>query len=195
MNANIIDPLVLFHEWLQQARACDLLEPTAMSLATVDADGWPSNRMVLLKEFDQRGFVFYTNTASAKARDLLANNKTALGFHWDPLRRQVRISGVSEAVTDAEADLYFATRSRMSQIGAWASRQSEVMTDSYALEKRIARYTAKFAVGKVPRPEFWSGYRVAPRQIEFWENRNFRLHERRCFVRVGDGWRIDKLYP
>ena len=195
MNANIIDPLVLFGEWLQQARACDLLEPTAMSLATVDADGWPSNRMVLLKEFDQRGFVFYTNTASAKARDLLVNNKTALGFHWDPLRRQVRISGVSEVVTDAEADLYFATRSRMSQIGAWASRQSEVMTDSYALEKRIARYTAKFAVGKVPRPDFWSGYRVAPRQIEFWENRNFRLHERRCFVRVGDGWRIDKLYP
>jgi pyridoxamine 5'-phosphate oxidase len=194
-SARDTDPLVLFREWLAEATQREPNDPTAMALATVGADGQPSARMVLLKGVDEQGFVFYTNLESQKAAELAANPRASLLFHWKSLRRQVRIEGTVTGVSDAEADAYFASRPRGAQIGAWASRQSRPLESRFALEKRVAEYTAKFGLGSVPRPAFWSGYRVTPERIEFWQDRPFRLHDRLLYTRVREGWRTDKLYP
>src|SRR5258708_2664740 len=189
------DPLALFHTWLKEASAGEPSNPNAMTLATVDAHGQPSVRMVLLKAADEDGFVFYTNHESQKARDLAVNPRAALLFHWKSTNRQVRVDGTASPVSEAEADAYFATRPRGAQIGAWASRQSRALESRFALEKHVAEYTAKFGLGKVPRPPFWSGYRVRPERIEFWQERPFRLHDRLVFHRSAQGWRMEKLYP
>jgi pyridoxamine 5'-phosphate oxidase len=166
-----------------------------MALATADETGLPDVRMVLLKEADDRGFVFYTNLDSAKGRQLAANPQAALLFHWKSLRRQVRVRGTVSAVSAEEADAYWATRARPAQLGAWASDQSQTLPDRLALEKRIAEVGLKFGLGKVPRPPHWSGFRVAPQVIEFWRDRPFRLHERLVFSREGDGWATRRLFP
>jgi pyridoxamine 5'-phosphate oxidase len=189
------DPFELFNEWLCEALAKEPNDANAMSLATADADGMPDVRMVLLKEADHRGFVFYSNLESAKGRQLAANPKAALLFHWKALRRQVRVRGTVSPVSDAEADAYWATRARPAQLGAWASDQSRPLTDRLALEKKIAEVGLKFGLGKVPRPPHWSGFRVTPQVIEFWRDRPFRLHERLVFARAGDGWTTRRLFP
>ncbi len=190
-------PFTLFADWLQDAEKSEPNDPNAMSLATVDETGMPNVRMVLLKDFDETGFVFYTNFESAKGREILGQGKVALNFHWKSLRRQVRIRGMVEAVSDEEADAYFASRARDSRIGAWASQQSRLLESRFALEKSIARFTAKYAVGPVPRPPYWSGFRVNPLSIEFWHDRPFRLHDRVVFKRgrVDDDWGTSRLYP
>jgi pyridoxamine 5'-phosphate oxidase len=191
------EPLRLFAAWFAEAKRAEPVNPDAMTLATVDADGLPNARMVLLKGFDERGFVFYTNLDSVKAHELADAPKAALTFYWKSLQRQVRLRGSVEPVLPQEADAYFATRSRMAQIGAWASKQSAALESRLAFEKAIARYTAKFAVGAVPRPSFWSGYRVVPREIEFWQERPFRLHDRIAFRRDKESasWVKTRLYP
>ena len=189
------DPIQLFNDWLNLAEEREPDLANAMTLATADGSGLPSARMVLLKDADERGFVFYTHTESRKADDIAANPRAVLVFHWKSLRRQVRISGTVEAVSDAEADAYFATRPRGAQIGAWASDQSRVIEGVLALEKRVARYAARFGIGKVPRPPYWSGYRVRPTEIEFWQDKPFRLHERILYDHTADGWRERRLYP
>lgn len=189
------DPFALFDAWLKEAVAKELNDANAMALATVDAEGLPDVRMVLLKDVDHQGFVFYTNLGSAKGRELEANPKAALLFHWKSLRRQVRVRGAVSRVTDAEADAYFATRARPAQLGAWASEQSRTLPDRLALEKRIAEMGLKFGLGKVTRPPHWSGFRVAPESIEFWRDRPFRLHERLVFDRAEGGWTTRRLYP
>lgn len=189
------DPMELFSEWLAEAVAKELNDPNGMALATADADGLPDVRMVLLKDAGPDGFVFYTNLESAKGRQLAANPKAALLFHWKSLRRQVRVRGTVSAVTDAEADAYFATRARASQIGAWASDQSRPLPDRLALEKRVAEVGLKFGLSKVPRPPHWSGFRLTPYSIEFWRDRPFRLHERLVFERAEGGWTTQRLFP
>jgi len=189
------EPFRLFGEWLEDATKSELNDPNGVCLATVDQDGMPDARMVLLKGFDEAGFVFYTNFESAKGREILSSMKAAMCFHWKSLRRQVRIRGNVEIVTDAEADAYFAIRPRGSRIGAWASRQSRPLESRFALEKAVADYTAKHLIGEIPRPAHWSGFRIVPTAIEFWHDRPFRLHDRVVFSRVADGWEKPRLYP
>ena len=191
------EPLRLFAEWFAEAKRAEPVNPDAMALATVDADGLPNARMVLLKGFDERGLVFYTNLDSVKGHELAHAPRAALTFYWKTLARQVRARGTVEPVSPQEADAYFATRSRMAQIGAWASKQSAALESRLAFEKAVARYTAKFAVGPVPRPPHWSGYRVNPQEIEFWQERPFRLHDRIVFRRADASapWRKTRLYP
>jgi pyridoxamine 5'-phosphate oxidase len=189
------DPHALFEDWLAEARLSEPNDPTAMAVATANRDGCPSVRMILLKGHDARGFVFYTNLDGRKGRELAENPRAALLFHWKSLRRQVRVEGPVEPVTDAEADAYFATRKRESQLGAWASDQSRPLDRRETFEKRYRDMEARFEGRDVPRPPFWSGWRVVPERIEFWTDRAFRLHERHLFTRSGDGWTEGLLYP
>jgi pyridoxamine 5'-phosphate oxidase len=191
------DPFALFGGWFTEAEASEPNDPNAMALATVAADGMPSVRMVLLKGFDETGFVFFTNLESRKGEQLKANPKAALCFHWKTLQRSVRVEGLVTPVSPAEADAYFATRPRSSRIGAWASKQSRPLASRFDLERRIAEYTARFGLGEVPRPPFWSGFRLAPLRIEFWKNGAFRLHDRLVFTRadLAEGWTIERLFP
>jgi pyridoxamine 5'-phosphate oxidase len=191
------EPFVLFSTWLNEAKASELNDPNAVALATVDEDGLPNVRMVLLKDFDHQGFVFYTNFESQKGQELLSHKKAAMCFHWKSLRRQVRLRGLVEVVSDAEADEYFKTRARGSRIGAWASKQSRPLESRFALEKAVAEYTARYAIGEIPRPAHWSGFRIRPLSIEFWKDGKFRLHDRIEFRReVPEGnWEKVRMYP
>ena len=196
--APLLEPFDLFTELLGAAREVGterLPEPTAFALATLGADGQPSVRILLLKGVDTRGFVFYTNYESRKGQELLAHPRAAMCFHWQPLERQVRVEGQAEQVSAGEADAYFASRPRGSQLGAWASRQSQPMEHPGALDERLREVEARFAGGPVPRPPHWSGFRLAPARIEFWHGMPSRLHERLVYSRAGDGWRTDVLYP
>ncbi|HEB79008.1 MAG TPA: pyridoxamine 5'-phosphate oxidase [Rhodospirillales bacterium] len=189
------DPITLFKEWFAEAERSEPINPDAMTLATATPSGAPSVRMILLKRVDQRGFAFYTNLGSRKADELRANPRAALCFYWKSLGRQVRVEGSVESVDDAEADAYFATRPRLNQIGAWASKQSQPLKGRFDLEKRVAKLTAKFNAGEIPRPDFWSGFNVIPENIEFWWEHAFRLHDRVIYYRENDGWKMERLYP
>lgn len=189
------DPFAWFARWMAEAEAAEPNDPNAMTLATATADGRPSARMVLLKGCDPRGFVFYTNTESRKAGELAANAHAALLFHWKSLRRQVRVEGAIEPATAAEADAYFASRARISRLGAWASDQSRPLPDRAELERRLAEQEARFPGDVVPRPPHWSGFRVIPEHFEFWQDMPYRLHDRTVFARAGDGWTVGKLFP
>jgi pyridoxamine 5'-phosphate oxidase len=192
-----LEPFALFSSWLTEATASEPRDPTAMTLATVDSGGLPNARIVLLKGVDARGFVFYTNTTSQKGRELGATKVAALVFYWKSLNRQVRVRGSVETVTAAEADAYFASRPRGAQVGAWASQQSQPLESRKVFEQAVADYTAKFGEATVPRPAHWSGYRIVPAQIEFWQDRPFRLHDRIVFTReeTATPWRKTRLYP
>ncbi len=193
--AGVSDPYALFDDWMAEAKASEPNDPDAMALATVDADGLPDVRMVLLKGVGPRGFVFYTNYDSAKGNELAGQPRAALLFHWKSLRRQVRVRGAVERVTEVEADAYFASRARGSRIGAWASDQSRPLESRAVLEARAAEVEARYQGQDVPRPPHWSGFRVIPSQIEFWRDGAFRLHDRLRFDRVGEGWETVRLYP
>lgn len=191
------DPFALFADWLAEAEKNEPNDPNAMAVATADAQGRPSVRMVLLKGYDATGFVFYTNLESRKGSQLAENASAGLLFHWKSLRRQVRVEGAVTLVDESEADAYFASRPRGSQIGAWASDQSRVCDSKFALEKRVATFAAKFNIGTVPRPPHWSGFRVAPERIEFWSDGKFRLHDRFLYTRASgaDAWTVERLFP
>lgn len=192
------DPYELFQQLLAEAQSYpreQIPESTAFALATADADGTPSVRMLLLKDVDEHGFVFYTNLESRKAGELATNPRAAMNFHWAPMERVVRVEGRVTRVPDADADAYFATRARGSQLGAWASRQSRPLAHPAELDERVLEFDRKFAGREVPRPAHWSGFRLAPTVIEFWHGRPSRLHERQQFVREGKGWRVQLLYP
>lgn len=191
------DPFALFATWLAEAKASEPNDPNAIALATVDGDGMPNVRMVLMKGYDRDGFVFYTNTESAKGTELLASRKAAAVFHWKSLQRQVRIRGPVEVVSDAEADAYFQSRPRDSRIGAWASKQSRPLESRFALQKAVALTAAKYPIGEVPRPPYWTGFRIKPLYFELWRDRPFRLHDRLVFTRddPGAAWQQTRLYP
>jgi pyridoxamine 5'-phosphate oxidase len=200
MNGHVpvAEPFLRFQELLDQARAVGpaaLPEPTAFALGTVGADGQPSVRILLLKGVDERGFVFYTHYESRKGRELLAHPQAAMCFHWQPLERQVRVEGIARPASAEEADAYFASRARGSQLGAWASHQSQPMAQPGDLETRVAEMERRFAGGPVPRPPHWSGFRLVPNRIEFWHNMPSRLHERVVYTRDAEGWRVGQLYP
>lgn len=191
------EPFALFAEWLKEAESSEVNDPNAVALATVDENGLPNVRMVLLKGFDHNGFVFYTNFESQKGKEILGQKKAAMCFHWKTLRRQVRLRGPVEIVSDQEADEYFRSRARGSRIGAWASKQSRPLESRFALEKSVAEYAARFAIGEIPRPQYWSGFRISPLSIEFWRDQQFRLHDRVEFRRTtpeGD-WEKVRMYP
>ncbi|AQT46827.1 MULTISPECIES: pyridoxamine 5'-phosphate oxidase [Bartonella] len=192
------EPFALFKTWMDDAEKSEVNDPNAMALATVDPTGLPDVRMVLLKAVNTDGFVFYTNYESNKGREILATMKAALCFHWKSLRRQVRVRGLVEKVSDEEADTYYQSRARGSRIGAWASKQSRPLESRFALEKAVAEYTAKYAIGNIPRPPYWSGFRIKPLSIEFWHDRQFRLHDRVVFSRPSPdvkSWEKHRLYP
>ncbi len=191
------EPYALFGSWLSDAGKSEPNDDNALALATVDETVLPNVRMVLLKGFDERGFVFYTNFESRKGQEILSAHKAAMCFHWKSLRRQIRIRGEIEVVSDAEADEYYASRPRGSRIGAWASKQSRPLESRFALEKAVAEYTARYAIGEIPRPPHWSGFRLKPVSIEFWHDRPFRLHDRVEFRRADDGkgWTKVRMYP
>lgn len=189
------EPIGLFVDWLGDARGTEPNDANAMTLSTIDASGAPDNRIVLLKDVDERGFTFYSNSESAKGLDLAAHPRAALLFHWKSLRRQVRVRGAVESVSQAEADAYFASRARESRIGAWVSDQSRPLDSRAALEAAVARETDRFEGADVPRPERWTGWRVVPDSVEFWRDRPFRLHDRLRFERAGDGWTRTRLWP
>jgi pyridoxamine 5'-phosphate oxidase len=190
------EPFRLFAAWMKDAEESEPNDPNAMALATVDETGLPNVRMVLLKSFDEAGFVFYTNLQSRKGRELLGARKAALLFHWKSRRRQIRVRGTIAEVPAEEADAYFQSRARGSRIGAWASKQSQPLESRFALEKAVAEYTLKFGIGEIPRPPHWSGLRLAPVSIEFWQDGMFRLHDRVHFEAApGGGWSKSRLYP
>lgn len=190
-----VDPISLFLAWFEEARRSEPNDAEAMCLATAAPDGMPSARMVLLKGVDRRGFVFYTNLESRKGNELAANPKAALCLHWKSLRRQVRIEGRVEPVTADEADAYFSSRARASRLGAWASKQSRPLADRATFEREYAEVEARFPGENVPRPPNWSGFRVIPSRIEFWQDRPFRLHDRLVYWPQSEGWRVERLYP
>lgn len=189
------DPLTIFHGWFKEAEERELNDPDAMALATADAQGRPSVRMVLLKGVGEEGFTFYTNFESRKGEQLIENPNAALLFHWKSLRRQVRVEGPVQPVTPEQADAYFASRPRQSQIGAWASQQSRPVEDRETIEKRVADYTATYQSGAIPRPPYWSGFTLTPDRIEFWRDGAFRLHDRAVYQRQEQGWRKQRLFP
>jgi pyridoxamine 5'-phosphate oxidase len=197
MSDSETDPLARFNAWFAEAEKAEPNDPNAMTLATVGPDGMPAARMVLLKGVDEQGFVFYTNFESRKGQHLIDHPKAALCFHWKSLRRQVRLRGPVEVVSDQEADEYFMSRPRGSRIGAWASKQSRPLESRFALEKAVAEYTARHAIGEIPRPDYWSGFRIRPLSIEFWHDRPFRLHDRVEFRREtpDGGWTKVRMYP
>ena len=195
MSVTTVDPIAQFKQWLADAQEAEHVNPNAMMLATSDKEGHPSARMVLMKDVDSRGFVFYTNLISRKGQELTSNPHAALVFYWKSLTRQVCVEGRIESVSARESDTYYHSRSRLSQIGAWASKQSQPLEGRFKLERRVAKYTAKFKIGTIPRPDFWSGFRLLPFAIEFWQEGAFRLHDRTLYKRTDDGWRLEKLYP
>jgi pyridoxamine 5'-phosphate oxidase len=190
------EPFALFEKWFEAARRRkDIADATAMCLSTVNADEWPDGRLVLLKSFDERGFVFFTNMNSVKGKALKKSSKAALTFDWPALQRQVRLQGRTEIVSDEEADAYWRTRDRLAQLGAWASQQSEALSSRAILVKEVAKLAVKYKWGPVPRPPFWTGVRVVPRRIEFWQGRPYRLHDRFLYMRKDDRWQLVRLYP